>query len=172
MTHPEPYQGMSKAVLAKLLAYIAAFDQRLDIGEAQVEAWHAIAVEYRWTYAEAEVQVRKFFANNTTREFLDVGTLNGLIRRSRQDRLSREAAPPRPQGQPADGDFVPVGDDPHWGARNSPELEKIHAVCLPFTCEYCGQKPGERCMNKITKNGTKIPHLSRLKQAGVSRSYP
>lgn len=93
MSETELYQGMSKAVMAKLLAYIAALDPRQEVGVAQVEAWHPIAVEYHWTYPEAEVQARKFFANNTTGGFLDVGKLNGMIRAARQDRMSREAAP-------------------------------------------------------------------------------
>jgi hypothetical protein len=172
MTEQAEYQGMSAAVMAELLAFVQAFDKNFVPDELDVQAYLVVARDYRWTFHEAEAAIRKWGGDHPEGQRMDPSVLNRLVRTARQDRLSREAAPARPQGQPYDGDLTPVGDDPYWGKNNSPELEKIHEVCLPFTCEHCGQKPGERCMNKITKNGTKIPHLSRLKQAGVSRSYP
>lgn len=39
--------SMSKAEVAALLAFIAAFDQR-TIGEADVEAWHLVARHSKW----------------------------------------------------------------------------------------------------------------------------
>lgn len=168
MTEPVAYQGMSKAVVAKLLTYIAAYDQRMEVGEGQVAVWHEVAVDYRWTYPEAEVQVRKFFANNTTGEFLDVGKLNGLIRVKRQDHAMRQPPVARPGDDSAiDGTGHPVGDDPAWGTRNSAELEQVHREAGVVACPQCHQQIEQRCINTRTGNASKIPHPKRMKAAGM-----
>lgn len=174
MTTPAEFTGISRSVMATLLAKASGYDRRFLPGEVDVEAFCEVAREWRWNSHEVHTQIKKWGAVRKPEEGMEPALLNRLIREARQDAAMRAAAP---KALPAAGVFdandgYPVGDDPAWGRNNSPELERIHEACMPFDCEYCKQSAGSRCMNRITKNGTKIPHLSRLKQAGVSGSFP
>jgi hypothetical protein len=169
MTQTPAHQGMTTQQITTLLARIGAFDAR-TVGESEIQAWGLIAERGRWTLAEATEQVIKYFETDQP-GWLMPGKINAMIREARQDRAMREPIAPPVRGV-LDGGPWPVGDDPHWGARNSPELELIHSVCMPFFCAYCHQPANERCKNRVTGNATKIPHLSRLQQAGVNHNYP
>lgn len=161
---------MTEQEVGMLLARIAAFDGRTS-GASEIHAWALIAERGRWTMDEATEQVVKFFERDQP-GWLMPGKVNQMIREDRQDKHMRTPVHPAGVGVLDGSSPYPIGDDPDWGKSNSPELESIHQVCLPFVCEYCKQPAGSRCMNLVTKNGTKIPHLSRLKQAGVNNEFP
>jgi hypothetical protein len=160
---------MTLEEVGKLLAMIAAFDGRTS-GKAEIHAWNEINTRGRWTYDEAREQVAQYFERDQP-GWLMPGKLNDLIRSHRRDEMDRRQALPR-GGAASDGSYGVVGDDPAWGRNNSPELESIHTECIKFACGYCKQPIGDRCMNLVTKNGTKIPHLDRLKVAGISDDFP
>lgn len=162
------YQGMSTAIVAKLLAFIQGYDPRFEWDDDVLAFWQDAARESRWTEFEAAQVIRQFYLDNETDEFISIGKVNRRIRRARQDRMSREAAPPRGEiTDTRDGTGYPVGDDPHWGAKNSADLEQVHREAVVVACPSCHQGVEERCKNTLTGNASKIPHPKRLKAAGV-----
>lgn len=168
MTEPTPYQGMSLAVIAECLAYIQAFDKNFVPDELDTRAFHAVAQDNRWTHHEALTTIRKWGGDHPEGQRLDPALLNRLIRTARQDRMSRAAAPqPVVAGDARDGTGYPVGDDPHWGANNSAELEQVHREAMVVSCPSCHQAVEERCKNTLTGNASKIPHPKRMKAAGI-----
>lgn len=96
MAEVDQYQGMSKAVMARLLARVAAYDRRFVPGEADVEAFTDVAAEWRWTAHEVETQIRKWGGTRRPEEGMEPAMLNRLIRDARQDSSMRNAAAPRP----------------------------------------------------------------------------
>jgi hypothetical protein len=159
------YQGMSETVVAKLLAFIQGYDNRFTWDRDVLLLWQDAAREGRWTEFEAAQAIRAFYLDNEADEFISIGKVNRRIRRARQDRMSREAAP-RGGDAAIDGTGYAVGDDPAWGANNSAELEQVHREALVVACPSCHQGVEERCKNTITGNATKVPHLKRMKAAG------
>jgi hypothetical protein len=169
MTEVDQYQGMSKAVVSKLLTMAAGFDRKFVPGEVDVVAFHDVAQAHRWTYHEAEQAIRFYGANLAHKEFFSAALLNALIRTTRNDHLSRQAGLVAGPGDDAaiDGTGHPVGDDPAWGTRNSAELEQVHAEALVVACPQCHQVINSRCINTRTGNASKIPHPGRMKAAGM-----
>lgn len=90
MTEPAVYQGMSPAVMAELLAYIQAFDRNFVPDDVDVQAFLAIARDYRWTHHEALTAIRKWGGNHPEGQRMDANLLNSLIRQARQDGLLRQ----------------------------------------------------------------------------------
>lgn len=152
MTEP-----MSSMEVAGLLSVISTYDARMT-GPSEIASWSEAARRGRWTYPEAVEAVHQHFAFDTKNNWLMPGTVTGAIRAARQARLDQE---PAPTAGVIDGGW-PVGDDPHWGRRNSPELELVHEEAMPFPCSFCGARAGVRCTNQVTRNATKIPHANRL----------
>lgn len=169
MTEPTPYQGMSLAVITELLAFVQAFDKNFVPDEMDVRAYHAVAQDHRWTHHEASTVIRKWGGEHPEGQRMDPALLNRLIRTARNDRLSREAGLVARDGDDSaiDGTGQPVGDDPAWGTRNSPELEQVHAEAMVAACPSCHQQINSRCINTRTGNASKIPHPKRMKAAGM-----
>lgn len=88
--------GMSKRDVALLLSFMAAYDQR-TIGDADVEAWHMVAVPAGWTLPYARRAVVEFVTAATGERLLP-----GHITRAIRERQARYAAsflcPPLPIG--------------------------------------------------------------------------
>lgn len=89
-------QGMSKRDVALLLSFMAAYDQR-TIGDADVEAWHMVAVPAGWTLPYARRAVVEFVTAATGERLLP-----GHITKAIRDRQARYVAsflcPPLPTG--------------------------------------------------------------------------
>lgn len=167
MTTPE-YQGISKSVMARLLAMASGYDRRFLPGEVDVAAFCEVAREWRWNTHEVETQIKKWGANRKPDEGMEPALLNRLIRDHRQDASMRSGA--RPSGNPmaaVDATGEAVGDDPEWGTSNSPDLEQVHREAVVVACPQCHQPIDERCRNTATGNATKIPHSKRMKAAGM-----
>jgi hypothetical protein len=90
MTETEHYQGMTRPVVARLLAMAQAYDRRFIPEEADVLAFHDVAVTHRWTAHEMEIAIRKWGGDRGQEEWLDPSTLNRLIRTARQDAMMRQ----------------------------------------------------------------------------------
>ncbi len=90
MTDIQPYQGMTRGVIAALLAMAQAYDRRMTLEDADILAYHDVAVTYRWTAHEMETAIRKWGGDRGQEEWLDPSTLNRLIRTARQDALMRQ----------------------------------------------------------------------------------
>lgn len=58
--------GMSKSEIARLLAFIASYDQR-TVGVTDVEAWHLVATAAQWTAPYANRAVVEHFTDQTER---------------------------------------------------------------------------------------------------------
>lgn len=93
MTEPVPYQGMSPAVLGRLLALVVAYDRKFSLEELDIAVFHRVAIDYRWTAHEVETAIHKWGATEAAEGFMSPAKLNDLIRTARQDKLSRAAAP-------------------------------------------------------------------------------
>jgi hypothetical protein len=148
---------MSSMEIMGLLSVISSYDARTT-GPSEVASWSEAARRARWTYAEAVEAVHQHFAFDTKNSWLMPGTVTAAVRAARQARAERE---PAPVVGVIDGGW-PTGDDPHWGRRNSAELEQVHEEASAFPCSYCGAQPVARCINQVTGNATKIPHVTRL----------
>lgn len=81
-TITRPGDGMSKAEVALLLAFIASYDQR-TIGDADVEAWHLLVRPGRWTTPYARRAVIEH-ATSATGERLLPGHITQRIRERRE----------------------------------------------------------------------------------------
>jgi hypothetical protein len=167
MTETAPYQGMSPAVIAEMLAYIQAFDKSFVPDELDVRAFHAVAQDNRWNHHEALATIRKWGGNHPEGQRLDPALLNRLIRMARQDQMSRQAAPQPGDRAAVDGTGEAVGDDPDWGQNNSAALEQVHREANVVACPACHAEIEARCKNTLTGNATKIPHLKRMRAAGI-----
>lgn len=93
MTQTGPYQGMSRAVVAELLALAAAYDRKFVVEDPDVLAFHDTAVEFRWTSHEAEQAIRKWGREEAHTGWLSAAKLNAMIRAKRQDDRMRELPP-------------------------------------------------------------------------------
>lgn len=93
----EQYQGMSRAVVAALMTKLQSYDRKFSFEEADVLAFHDVAVQQRWNAHELDAAVRKWGATNTADEWPTAAKIGALIRTARQDRMAREASP---QAQP------------------------------------------------------------------------
>lgn len=90
MTEPAVYQGISPAVLGRLLALVVAYDRKFSLEELDVAVFHKVAVDYRWTADEIEKAIHKWGATEAADGFMSPAKLNALIRASRQDVLMRQ----------------------------------------------------------------------------------
>ena len=153
----------------KLLQLAGSYDSR-NPAQSMILAWEESATRGRWTFDEASEAIKNHYSNST--DFIMPGHITQLVRAARQAAAMREPLPAPSRPIPIDSSGWPVGDDPDFGARNSPELEKIHTAANEKPCAFCGAEPGQRCTNKKTGNATKIPHPRRLVAAGINRNYP
>lgn len=89
MTEPAPYQGISLTILARLLALVVVYDDKFSFDEPKIQAFHRVAVDYRWTADEIEKSIHKWGATEAADGFMSPAKLNDLIRTARQDALMR-----------------------------------------------------------------------------------
>jgi len=153
--------SLDRNEIIRLLQLAACYANRTP-AESTVLAWEESARRGRWTFDEAADAIKNHYLNST--DFIMPGHITQLIRATRQDTAMRNDTPPRAIA-PADASGWVVGDDPHFGKRNRPELEALHAETNVVPCRHCKQEPGHRCINSKTGNATKIPHPSRLVDA-------
>lgn len=93
MTEVEHYQGMSRGVVAALMTKLQSYDRKFTFEDADVLAFHDVAVQQRWTAHELDAAIRKWGATNTTDDWPSAAKIGALIRGDRQDRMSRAAGP-------------------------------------------------------------------------------
>lgn len=150
---------------AALLAMVSSYDGRSG-AQAEIEAWFDAGTRARWTYTEADEVIKQHFAFDAVGSWLTPGQVTQLIRAARRDRRDREAGS---KGHAVVEGGYSTGDDPHWGRRNSAELEALWSEYLSVGCPAgstgCGQPAGERCKNPVSGSATKIPHIGRIKAA-------
>lgn len=97
--------NMSKRDVAKLLAFVAAYDQR-TVGTADVEAWHAVAAQARWELTYAQRAVIEHFTDSTDR------LMPAHITRTLRERRERYAR--SYQHKPAASVFRDSEDEMAW----------------------------------------------------------
>lgn len=111
-------QGMSKHDVALLLSFMAAYDQR-TIGDADVEAWHMVAVPARWTLPYARRAVVEF-VTSATGDRLMPGHITRAIR-EREAGISRTfLEPPLPR------DMHDVDDQIRWAQKQRRAYLQVH----------------------------------------------
>ena len=94
--------GITRGETAKLLGLAAAYDQR-TIGEADVEAWHAVARIGRWHAAHAVRALLEHYTTNTER--IMPAHINRTLTQRRNDAARtyrHQPAPPEVRGQQAE----------------------------------------------------------------------
>lgn len=89
-------QRMTKADVALLLSFMAAYDQR-TIGDADVEAWHMVAAPAGWTLPHARRAVVEFVTDATGDRLLP-GHITRTIRERRARYTASFLSPPLPDG--------------------------------------------------------------------------
>lgn len=86
----EAYQGMSLTVMAKLLTLVQGYDRKFTFEDADVLLFRKVAIDFRWTVAEAEAAIHKWGATEAAEGFMSPAKLNSLVRVARQDALLRQ----------------------------------------------------------------------------------
>lgn len=150
----------------RLLQTATCYDNR-NPSEGMVAAWHDSAQRGRWTFAEAADAIKTHYLHST--DFVMPGHVTVIIRGARQDAAMRQSVTQSSRNV-LDGSGLPVGDDPYHGARNSSELEQLHADANGVACPFCKAEIGERCKNTFSGNASKVPHPRRLLAAGIVKS--
>jgi hypothetical protein len=89
-------RGMTKRDVALLLSFMAAYDQR-TIGDADVEAWHMVAVPAGWTLPYARRAVVEFVTEATGDRLLP-GHITKAIRERQALYVASFLCPPLPNG--------------------------------------------------------------------------
>lgn len=120
---------VSKAQAALLLTLAAAYDQR-TIGEADVEAWHAAAVDHRWTANAARRVIRDHYGQGADRPRLEAPAITDQIRAIRRRAAASFEDPVIPDGQP-------TADYPEWYRG----LRDAHCDALVQAWAETGQEP-------------------------------
>lgn len=92
--------GLTKSEIATLLGLVASFDQR-TVGEADVEAWHAVAEEARWpTFDVVRRAVVKHHATSTER--IKPAHISATVREVRRDAYGTFIRRPAPTDMPSE----------------------------------------------------------------------
>lgn len=140
-----------------VLTAIAAFDQR-TVGDADVDAWHAVIYDLPREYALHAVAQH----HRTTTDRCKAAHIVKLVKARLNDEIARAQAEEAARHQVTAPDRqlggLPIGEadgHPVWSA-----YEQHGAIDLP--CRTCGAKPDEACTNTQTGATRKLPCISRI----------
>lgn len=113
---------MTKSEIAKLLAFIQAFDRR-TIGEMDIAAWHATARAARWTAAHAKQAATDLLATGQPGQWLTPAHVTDRLRQVRRDiaraLFTRDITPP----SELDGDITA---EMRWRRETVPAVIAAH----------------------------------------------
>lgn len=157
---------MNRNETVDLLTGIAAFDQR-TIGDADVEAWHAVVAPLDCRDAVEAVVLHHKMSPNRIKPFDVVDGCRRLAndraeRENSDQRQAREALRDRKLGL-TQGD-TQLGGLPIAGADGDPipTAYEVNAA-INRTCPTCHAHPDTPCTNPGNGSPRKLPCLARLK---------